>query len=295
MKPSTEQDYYERIVRTLVYIQRHLDEELELENLASVAAFSRFHFHRVFRGLVGESVKEYVRRLRLERAAQALKHTDTTVTDIALAAGFDTHESFTRAFGIMFGVPPSGYRAAHKPAPESASGSHLDDVSGYHPPDYGEPLPVEVKELPPVKILFLRHVGPYSQVGATWGRLMSWAGMRGLLGPQMRTIGIVHDDPDVTPPDKVRYDAAVVVNRPVEPQGEFGVTEIPGGRYAVFTHRGSYETLGQTYQRFFGAWLPKSGFELGDSESFEEYLNSPMNTRPEDLLTRIHVPLAGTA
>ena len=292
MKPSTGQDYHQRIVRTLVYIQRHLDDELELEEVASVAAFSRFHFHRVFRGMVGESLKEHIRRLRLERAAQALKRSDTAITDLALGAGFETHESFTRAFGAMFGVSPSGYRAAHQPAPESASGSHLDDVSGYHPPDYGEPLPVEVKELPPVKILFLRHVGPYSQVGATWGRLMSWAGMRGLLGPQMRMIGIVHDDPDVTPAGKVRYDAAIVVNRPVDPEGEFGITEIPGGKYAILTHRGPYETLGQTYQRFFGGWLPKSGRELRDSPAFEEYLNSPTDTRPEDLLTRIHVPMA---
>jgi AraC family transcriptional regulator len=292
MKPSTEQDYHQRIVRTLAYIQRHLDGELALDELASVAAFSRFHFHRVFRGMVGESLKEHIRRLRLERAAQALKRSDAPITDLALAAGFETHESFTRAFAAMFGVSPSGYRAAHQPAPESASGSHLDDVSGYHPPDYGEPLPVEVKELSPVRILFLRHVGPYSQVGATWGRLMSWAGMRGLLGPHMRMIGIVHDDPDVTPNDKIRYDAAIVIDRPVQPEGEFGLTELPGGRYAVFTHRGPYDTLGQTYQRFFGGWLPKSGCELRESEAFEEYLNSPMNARPEDLLTRIHVPLA---
>jgi AraC family transcriptional regulator len=191
----------------------------------------------------------------------------------------------------MFNVSPSDYRAAHKSAPESASGTHLDDVSGYHPPDYGEPLPIEVKELPSMKIVFLRHVGPYSQVGATWGRLMSWAGMRGLLGPQTRTIGITHDDPDVTPADKVRYDAAVVVNRPVQAEGEFGVTEIPAGKYAVFTHHGPYGTLGGTYQRFFGGWLPKSGQEVRDTEAFEEYLNSPMNTKPEDLLTRIHIPL----
>jgi len=137
----------------------------------------------------------------------------------------------------------------------------------------------------------LRHVGPYAQVGATWGRLMTWAGMRGLLGPHTRTIGMVHDDPEVTPADKIRYDAAVVVNRPVDPEGEFGVTEIPGGKYAVFTHHGPYESLEQTYRRFFGGWLPPSGRELRDAEAFEEYLNSPMNTRPEDLLTRIHVPL----
>jgi AraC family transcriptional regulator len=291
MKPSTEQDCYERIVRTLVYIQRHLDDDLELENLASVAAFSRFHFPRVFRGLVGESLKEHIRRLRLERAAQKLKQQDGPIAAIALEAGFETHESFTRAFGAMFGVPPSGYRAAHQPAPESTSGTHLDDVSGYRPPDYGELLPVEVKELPSMKVVFLRHVGPYSQMGAVWGRLMNWAGMRGLLGPQTRMIGIVHDDPEITPADKIRYDAAVVVNRPEQPEGEFGVQEIPGGKYAVFTHHGPYDTLERTYKRFFGGWVPKSGREPRDAQAFEEYLNCLMNTRPEDLLTRIHVPL----
>ncbi len=293
MKPSTGQDYYERIVRTLVYIQQHLDDELELEQVAAVAAFSRYHFHRIFRGLVGETLKEHVRRLRLERAAGNLKRLDVPITQIALEAGFETHESFTRAFGAMFGVSPSAYRTAHKPAPESASGTHMDDVSGYHPPDYGDPPPVEVRELAPMRVVFLRHVGPYSEVGATWGRLMSWAGPRGLLGPGMKTIGIVHDDPDVTPPDKMRYDAAVVVTRPVQPEGEFGVMELPGGKYAAITHRGPYDGLGKTYQQVYGGWLPKSGYHLRDSPAFEQYLNAPQNTRPEDLMTVIHVPIAG--
>jgi AraC family transcriptional regulator len=291
MKSSTQEDYYQRIVRTLLYIQNHLDDDLELERVAAVAAFSRFHFHRIFRGLVGEPLKEHVRRLRLERAAQRLKRQDTPVTGIALEAGFETHESFTRAFGAMFGVSPSAYRAAHRPPPEAASGTHLGDVAGYHPPTYGELLAVEVTERQPISVVFLRHVGPYSQVGATWGRLMAWAGMRGLLGPHTRPIGIVHDDPDITPEGKIRYDAAVPVTGAVQPEGEFGITEIPGGNYAVVQHLGSYESLSNTYQRFFGGWLPKSGRELRDAEAFEEYLNSPMNSRPEDLRTNIHVPV----
>jgi AraC family transcriptional regulator len=290
MKPATEQDYHQRIVRTLVYIQEHLDEPLDLEQAAGVAAFSSFHFHRIFRGLVGETPKEYIRRLRLERAAGSLKRLDVPILEIALAAGFETHESFTRGFGDMFGISPSAYRSAHKPLPESESGTHLGDVSGYHPPAY-DPPPVEVKELPPMRLVFLRHVGTYAQVGATWGRLMAWAGMRGLLGPGMKLIGIVHDDPDVTPEDKLRYDAAVVVTRPVQPEGEFGVMEIPGGRYAVVTHKGPYETMGKTYQRIYGGWLPKSGYALRDVPAFEQYMNSPQNTRPGDLVTLIHVPL----
>src|SRR4051794_34949167 len=98
MRTSTEQDYRERIVRTLVFIQERLDEELELERVAAVAAFSPFHFHRIFRGLVGEPLKEHVRRLRLERAAGLLKRTAEPIVQIALSAGFETHESFTRSF-----------------------------------------------------------------------------------------------------------------------------------------------------------------------------------------------------
>ncbi|MGA2194880.1 MAG: AraC family transcriptional regulator [Bryobacteraceae bacterium] len=292
MKPSTDQDYRERIVRTLVYIQEHLDDALALEQVAAVAAFSSFHFHRIFRGLVGETLKEYVRRLRLERAARNLKQSGEPITEIALQAGFEAHESFTRAFGEMYGVSPSAYRTAYKPAPESVSGTHLDDISGYHLPDYGDLPAVEVKELPPMRLVFLRHVGPYTQVGATWGRLMAWAGMRGLLGPGMRLIGIVHDDPDVTPADKVRYDAAVTVNRPVQPEGEFGVLEVTGGRYAVVVHKGPYQELGKTYQRLYGGWLPKSGCQLRDVPAFEQYLNSPQDAKPEDLLTLVHVPLS---
>ena len=293
MKASTEQDYYQRMVRTLVFIQEHLDDDLELDQAAAVAAFSRFHFARIFRGLVGETLNEYIRRLRLERAARNLKQRDEPITQVALEAGFETHESFTRAFGAMFGISPSAYRAAHKPAPEAASGTHWDDLSSYHPPDYGEGPPPEVKELAPVQVVFLRHVGSYSQVGATWGRLMAWAGMRGLLGPGMKMFGIVHDDPDVTPEDKVRYDAAVAVSRPVSPEGEFGVMELAGGRYAVVTHRGPYEELGKAYQRIYGAWLPRSGYELRDVPAFEQYLNSPQTAQPQDLLTLIHVPLVG--
>lgn len=125
------------------------------------------------------------------------------------------------------------------------------------------------------------------QVGKTWGRLMIWAGMRGLLGPGMRMLGIVHDDPEVTPPEKLRYDAA----RPVDPQGEFGVMDLAGGRFAVTTHRGPYKTLGRTYQRLYGSWLPRSGHEVRDVPAFEEYLNAPQNTRPEDLLTKIWIPI----
>src|SRR5215472_11822474 len=102
MRDTTIQDYQSRILKVLVHIQKSLDSPVSLEELAAIASFSPFHFHRIFRGMVGESVKEHVRRLRLERAAAQLRAGRASVTEIAFEAGYSSHESFTRAFGMMF-------------------------------------------------------------------------------------------------------------------------------------------------------------------------------------------------
>src|SRR5438132_4034806 len=111
----TDLTYRQRVLQVQLHIQEHLDEELPLDRLARVAHFSPFHFHRLFRALVGETVSEYVRRLRLESAAVALKTTDKTVLQVALDAGYGTHEAFTRAFRQMFGISPSQFRAGQNP------------------------------------------------------------------------------------------------------------------------------------------------------------------------------------
>jgi len=108
MKPKTLESYTERLLTVLVHIQNHLDEELSLDELAAVAHFSPYHFHRIFRGMVGESVREHLRRLRLERAALRLKHGSEPVTSVAFDAGYESHEAFTRAFAALFGVSPLG-------------------------------------------------------------------------------------------------------------------------------------------------------------------------------------------
>jgi len=277
MTSATGNSYHERILRVLVHIQTRLDEPMPLEELAGVACFSPFHFHRVFRALTGEGVHEYVRRLRMERAAQRLKLAEQSVTEIALDAGYESHEAFTRAFHAMFGVPPSQFRGGAREA--------------LRPPDYGDPPAVEIKTLDPMRVVFLRHSGPYDAVGATWGRLAMWAGMRGLIGPASRFLGISWDDPEITPPEKLRYDAAITLARPIAPEGEFGVTEIAGGEYATLLHKGPYEKLSVAYRLMFGAWLPGGSRELRDAPCFEQYLNSPQTARPEELLTVIHAPL----
>jgi AraC family transcriptional regulator len=300
-RDETRQTYQQRILAALMYAQRHLDdEELSLEELARVAHFSPFHFHRIFRGMVGESVNQHVRRLRLERAASQLKRTDQPVLRIALDAGYAAHESFTRAFADMFGMPPARYRQVHQATPAAAQDAAVSKVHWpeeviFTPRQYNlNEHPVRIEKCPPRRVVFIRHVGPYDGVGRAWQTLIGWAMPRGLfVGPSSTMIGIVHDDPRITPSKHVRYDAclAIAEGRVVEPEGEIGVQEIAGGDHAVVTHRGPYEKLSQTYDILFGGWLPASGREPAATPAFERYLNSPYDAAPDDLLTEIHLPL----
>ena len=279
-------------------IQERLDGPLDLEALAVRACLSPYHFHRVFTGLVGETLMAHIRRLRLERAAGRLKLGRRPVIEIALEAGYETHEAFSRAFKASFGRSPSAFRArsgapANLPA---QSGIHYREARALrdfktirHSPTT---MSVTIKRLDPIRVAFMRHVGPYDQVGATWEKFCTFLGQEGLLGGDNRFIGVCHDDPEVTPPDKLRYDACVSVDANFQPAGELGVQVIAGGEYAVLTHHGPYAKLGGSYHRLVGLWLPRSGREMAASPCFEEYLNSPENTEPEDLITDLYLPLA---
>jgi AraC family transcriptional regulator len=297
MKADTSRDYHERILRVLVFIQNHLDEALDLDALAGVANFSPYHFHRIFSAMVGESLLQHIRRLRLERAALRLTHSDAAVTRIAFEAGYETHEAFTRAFRAHFEASPSEYRTARRPArPEAHSQVYFDlqgVVASFQLAFSGElRMDVKTEKLPQMKVAFVRHTGPYTEVGSAWQRLMSWAGPRGMFGPATQLIGVYHDDPAVTAPEKLRSDACITVSDTVKPEGDVGVQTIGGGEYAVVRHTGSYEKLGETYGKLCGAWLPTSGRELRAAPPLEFYRNSPMNTPPEQLITDIYMPLA---
>ncbi len=296
MRPATQRDYTERVLRVLVHIQQHLSDPLSIEDLASLAHFSPFHFHRIFRGLVGESIKQHVRRLRLERAASQLSAGRKTVLEIALDAGYESNESFTRAFQRAFDCSPSEFRAAAGRARQLGSADlvhHCEDEDLRLRPRTHDPstMKIEIRRIEPMNVAFLRHSGPYDEVGGTWERLCSWAGPRGLIGPDTRMFGASFDDPEVTPAEKLRYDACLTVDGTVEADDEIGVQTLAGGEYAVAIHEGPYQQLGDTYVRIYADWFATHGREPGPAPCLEFYLNDPESTDPEDLLTEVCVPI----
>jgi AraC family transcriptional regulator len=150
---------------------------------------------------------------------------------------------------------------------------------------------VRIETLPPRRVAFVRHVGPYNEVEPAFHKLMGWAGRRGLLGRGTLVLGVCHDDPEVTGAEKLRYDCCVTVGDDVGPEGEVGVQVLEGGEHAVLTHRGPYTGLPDAWRWLYGVWLPGSGREPRHAPPFEVYYNAPGETPPEGLLTDICVPL----
>jgi len=299
VKADTKSFYREVVQATIERIAATLDEALDLEALARAAGLSPFHFHRVFRGMVGETPLELARRLRLERAAFRLSRTDAPVTDVAFGAGYDTHEAFTRAFKASFGTSPSGFRQKgyRRTGLAATCGIHYDTAGGVPPfiarDSGGHHMQVDIVEMPELRVASVRHVGPYNQISQAYEQLSSIAGPAKLFQqPGAALVGLYYDDPDTTPPAELRSDAGILV--PASLPMPAGLTEqiLPAGRYAMTKHTGGYEQLGDTWGRLLGEWLPASGHRLGPTPSFELYRNTPMDTPKDQLVTEIYAPIA---
>jgi len=190
MKPETRNFYEQAVRRAAELIVSNLDAALDLDVLATAASLSPFHFHRVFRGMVGETPLELHRRLRMERAAWSVLNDGSSITTIAFDAGYETHEAFTRAFAAQYGCPPSDFRKRRDGVdPECARSPQIELAarSGIHFSRSPQPITVnfssgeqtmnvEITTRPELRVAAVRHVGPYNQISEAFGRLGDVAG-----------------------------------------------------------------------------------------------------------------------
>jgi len=293
MKKSTEQLHAQKMLRVLSHIQEELNSELSLEELANVASMSRYHFHRVFRAATGESLQEHIKRLKLERAAQLIRQSDRKIVGIALESGFNSHEGFSRAFRKHFKVSPSDYRYLARGQSHSDSNIYYNsDLTNFELRIYGETkMNVSISNYSGFYAAYVKHIGSYSDVGASWNTLMHWAQKERIITKSSRYFGIGYDDVSVTPESKLRYDACITLEGARNGDGIIGVQYIKGGLFAVVEHKGSHDSIEETYLELYGSWLPKSKYVLADRPCLVEYLNSPFDTKVKELRTLIYLPL----
>lgn len=302
--PSPRAEYTRRMNRVLNYIDRHLDQPLDLRQLADVANFSPFHFHRVFAAWMGETLGDYARRRRLEKAAFRLSCSPAApVLETALATGFGSGEAFARAFKLKFGCTPTEWRRdtrqrlaaqALRPGHGHADGEPADSnlnqvlrkfdqtpqrgidddvISSHNRGDFHMNLPMNVSviDLPTARVAYHRYIGPYGpDIGVFWRTTVSpWIQSHG--HGQQTCYGVGLDDPSITPPDKCRYDACVTVPDGFDAAGSADIATLPGGRYAVARFEGPPAAIAGAWTWLTRNWLPESGLQCDDRPCFEMF------------------------
>lgn len=278
-------EHIKRILKTLIYIDEHIDEEMNIQDLAKIACYSPFHFHRIFHSIVGETVHKYVKRLRLEKAASKLLYSKDTITEIALDTNYDTPSAFTKAFKQFMKISPKDYRSQQKTI--EILKSTIKELSMI------KPVSIE-KNLPDLHLLFIRKYGKYDESPSkAWESMRKFIQENHLDASKLRFFGISHDNPEVTSEENLRYDAAIFTLEKVEEKSEIGRQKLQGGKYAVFIHEGAYMGLTETFSRIFLKWFPKSGETFDKDRSvFCEYFHMEyVKSNPDRLITKIYIPL----
>ena len=298
-------EYIARINRVIDYINDHLEEEMTLEELARVACFSPYHFHRLFSAFAGETVSQYILRLRIEKAADQLIHQQQkTITEIALDCGFSGSAVFSRSFREQWGMSPSELREMHAHDRKNCktkgnagqtlrkTGEAFYEVSMYFDPTINQQIwriqmretkleaKVTVQTLEDVTVAYVRHVGPYKGdydlFDKLFGKLCSWAGARNLIQfPKTQFYSVYHDNPEVTDESKLRLSVCLSVPPETEVSGEIGKMVLKGGRYAVARFEINADEFQAAWDAVYGGWLPESGYQPDDGPTFEWCHNTP--------------------
>lgn len=271
--------YEARIARAISYVDENPAEHISLERLSAIACLSPFHFHRIFRSLTGEAVREFVERRKLEHAI-ALANKGKSWKYAAAACGFRSPISFTRAFKRVFSVPPSEFDLAAWWHKRNDRGDAFK-VSSYFlrpAPPLDPEFKVDVVERPAVRLAVSRAWGGYLHperlVGA-YNRLRNWADKAGIEAHGGKISGASRDDPDLTPLSRCRYDFLIELPDGLVPPTHFSIAERRAGLWAIAPVAGGLDVVDRAWSMLFKSWLPASGLDLRDEPAEEVYLKLP--------------------
>lgn len=294
--------YVERVNRAIDHVVSHLAEPLNLNAVARAAAFSPYHFHRVFQSLMGESLAGFIKRLRLERALTMMAlGPGRSLTGIALACGFSSSSDFSRCFRQRFGVAPSRFdiaewRESHRSelagvtvgaGLTSSPGGRLarlpaaENAGGFR---------VKIRALPARSVAYIRVRNPYRGDGVARAthRLINWARRHGLEDGQW--LGYQWENPEITSLDDCQYHIAVEAER-FTAKGEIGRFRFPAMVVAEVEVRGGIDLELRALQWLYGAWLPRSGYVPDDHPAFEAWIGLPLAHGTDHFELRVQLPV----
>ncbi len=288
------ENYHGRMQRVLDHIDRHLDEDLDLDMVSGVAAFSKFHFHRQFSATFGLSLHRYVQLARMKRASYRLAYSDAQrVTEIALDAGYDAPDAFARAFRQRFGQSPSSFRTAPDWAPWHAAFGPLDDARSRLMQKTFSPEDVTIRDVPPTPVAIMEHRGDPATLGATIQRFIAWRRAAGLHPSRSPTFTVWRSERRPAAPGDFSLDLCVGTDRPIAAADDaVSAGEIPGGRCAVLRVVGNTDNLEPAALYLYREWLPACGEEARDFPLYCQRLAMFPEVAEHETVAEVFLPLA---
>ena len=282
----TSEEHIKRIRKVLKFIEENLDNELSLENLAEIGNYSPFHFHRIFRGIIGETSQEYINRNRMEKSAMLLSHhKNKSLEEVFSEVGFKSNSTFSKTFKKYFGVSPSVFR---KNAPEKFSNIlPMNSNIGQKEVVFQQYLyninqmknfmetnaKIEVKELPEMNLASVLSIG-VQNIDNAYNKLISWGISKNLFPREnVKMISVYHDSFKVTAPNKVRIHACMLLDEPIKTDGEIFPETLPKGKYIVGSFCIEINEFEKAWNGLF-LWMKENGYEFRRSNPYEIYHNN---------------------
>jgi AraC family transcriptional regulator len=273
--------YEDRLLRVLDHIAENPAGDLSLDALADVAAMSRFHWHRVFHAMTGETAAQAVRRIRLHRAAVWLVQSDMALEEIAEKSGYGSPRSLARAFALQYGCSPAAFRK-NREMIAILLRTHKGETPMFT---------VDITDQPPRRVAAVAHTGPYPEIGGAFEKLSAIIAACGLWPAVRGGVAVYYDDPAAVEAAALRSQAGFVLDETAAVPAGLDDVRLAAGPAAVLHFKGPYAGLQAGYDYLYGTWLPQSGREPADAPVYEVYLNDPSDVPPEELQTDIVVPL----
>jgi len=290
-RPTNADDYRHRFLRVLDFVEGHLDEDLALERLSRVAAFSKYHFQRQFTALIGVGVHRYVQLARLKRASYALAFRSDSILEVALSSRYEGPEAFARAFKKTFGQSPTDFR--RKPDWDAWHATYepfRKQRTEYMKPAF-DPTAVKIVDFPETRLAVLEHRGDPARIGDSIQRFIEWRRRHGLHPKVSSTFNVFYNSPTDVAPEDFHCDLCAATTTDVELDPGMAMKSIPAGRAAVLRHTGSDDTLEATLMYLYSKWLPESGEEPRDFPLYFQRITFFPDVPENEAATDIFLPI----
>jgi len=293
-----------RISKAITYIEEHLHEKLMLNEIASKAHFSPFHFHRLFSSVTGETLNNFITRKRIEKSASFLLHEkEMTVTEVAEKVGFTSLSSFSRVFKKFYGMSAVEFKkeSKHKFSKickiESKNGQVLTSFEQYIC-NVNNNLnwlkmnaKTEVKIMPELQLAYISHQGKMDAIDNVYNKLMRWAHPKGIMEQEnLRMVTIYHDSPKITDPNKIRMSACMTLNTVVKTEGEVNLRTLPKTKCIVSRFEITITEFQKAWESSF-VWMSEHGFRKANQDPFGIYYNNPKEHPQEKCIVDICIPV----